>query len=111
MARLIDADALMMHLAGIKIAYSPDERERTLAVCVGIEKAMDAVKEAPTAFDVKILMKKLATLDRIAKSDKQKALLGRVFLIIENMIEENEKEQNDGSDKTDEQREATPWTE
>ena len=33
--------------------------------------------------------------DRIAKSDKQKALLGRVFLIIENMIEENEKEQKD----------------
>ena len=52
--RLIDADALMMHLADIKIAYNPDEceswylRERALAVCVGIDKAMDAVKEAPT---------------------------------------------------------------
>ena len=97
--RLIDADALMMHLADIKLAYSPDERERALAlaVCVGIGKAMDAVKEAPTAFDVEILMRKISTLDRIAKSDKQKALLGRVFFIIENMIEEIEKEQKDES--------------
>lgn len=96
--RLIDADALLMHLADIKIVYGLYERERALAVYVGIEKAMDAVKEAPTAFDVKILMKKLATLGRIAKSDKQKALLGRVFFIIENMIEENEVEQKNEAD-------------
>lgn len=54
--RLIDADRLMMHLADIKLAYSPDEREswylreRALAVCVGLEQAMDAVKEAPTVY-------------------------------------------------------------
>lgn len=54
--RLIDADALLMHLADIKLANSPDEREswylheRALAVCVGLEQAMDAVKEAPTVY-------------------------------------------------------------
>ena len=53
--RLIDADALMMHLADIKLTESPDERDnsyykrdRQLAVMVGIEYAEDAVKEAPT---------------------------------------------------------------
>ena len=54
--RLIDADTLMMHLADIKLAYNPDEREswylrdRALSVCVGIDKAMDAVKEALTVY-------------------------------------------------------------
>lgn len=57
--------------------------------------ALNVIDEMPTAFDVKILMKKLATLNRIAKSDKQKALLGRVFFIVENMVEETEKEQDD----------------
>lgn len=57
--RLIDADKLMMHLADIQFAYSPDGREswykrdRALAVCVGLEKAMDAVKEAPTVGEEK----------------------------------------------------------
>ena len=45
--------------------------------------------------DPDALIKKISTLDRIAKSDKQKALLGRVFFIIENMTEETEKERVD----------------
>lgn len=57
--RLIDADKLMLHLNDIWLSYSPDEREswykreRALAVCVGLEKAMDAVKEAPTVGEEK----------------------------------------------------------
>ena len=47
--RLIDADRLMMHLANTIPAYSPDERE-TLTIYIKLEKAMDAVKEAPTVY-------------------------------------------------------------
>ena len=92
--RLIDADALMMQICGIRCGCTPDmcgyEYDQS-TYC----EAAQYIEYAPTAFDVEILKKNLATLDRIAKSDKQKALLGRVFFIIENMIEENEKEQKD----------------
>lgn len=54
-----------------------------------IEDAFELIQTYQQLIDVKLLMKKLSTLDRVAKSDKQKALLGRVFFIIENMIEEN----------------------
>ena len=53
--RLVDADALMMRLADITLAESPDERQdswykrdRQLAVVVGLQYAEEAVKEAPT---------------------------------------------------------------
>lgn len=95
MARLIDAEA-------VKLAICRDEcgadAEQCSKMCCRFPAIID---EMPTAFDVQILMKKLATLDRIARSDKQKALLGRVFFMIENMIEENKKEQNDDSDNAD----------
>lgn len=94
MARLIDADALMKEVCDLKCGCMPDECEYNFNGDKYCEAAQ-YIEYAPTAFDVQILMKKLATLDRIAKSDKQKALLGRVFLIIENMIEENEKERAD----------------
>ena len=100
MARLIDADALMKEVCGLKCGCMPDE----CGYDYNGDKYCEAaqyIENAPTAFDVKILMAKLATLDRIAKSDKQKALLGRVFFIIENMIEENEREQNNDTDTTD----------
>ena len=94
--RLIDADALEK---GLKDWYcDPKNCDSWNGVrcraCL-LDDALNTIEDAPTAFDVKILMAKIATLDRIAKSDKQKALLGRVFFIIENMIEENEKEQKD----------------
>lgn len=67
--------------------------------CIGIDQpygmahlaadALELIQTYQQLLDVNLLMKKLATLDRVAKSDKQKALLGRVFFIIENMIEEN----------------------
>lgn len=92
--RLIDADALHMKICGIRCGCTPDmcgyEYDQS-KYC----EAAQYIENAPTAFDVEILMKKIATLDRIAKSDKQKALLGRVFFIIENMIEENERERKD----------------
>lgn len=88
--RLIDADEIMKALSIFN-----DTTNGNSHFLNGIETAKEVIEAAPTAFDVKMLMVKLATLDRIARSDKQKALLGRVFLIIENMIEENEKEQND----------------
>lgn len=95
--RLIDADALMMDICNLKCGCTPDMCEYGYdhsKYCA----AARYIEYAPTAFDVQILMKKLATLDRIAKSDKQKALLGRVFFIIENMIEENEKVQKNEAD-------------
>ena len=93
--RLIDAEATKMAICRDECGADAEECSR---MCC---RFPDIIDEMPTAFDVKILMKKIATLNRIAKSDKQKALLGRVFFIIENMIEENEKEQNDDSDKSD----------
>ena len=83
--RLIDAEATK--LAICRDECSADAEECSRMCC----RFADVIDEMPTAFDVKILMVKLSTLDNIARSDKQKALLGRVFLIIENMIEENEK--------------------
>ena len=54
--RLIDADALIMHLADIWLTESPTEgmpswyrSDRQLAVMVGIEYAMNAVETAKTA--------------------------------------------------------------
>lgn len=88
--RLIDADALMMDICKLKCGCTPDLCEYEYDNSKYCEAAQ-YIEYAPTAFDLKILMVKLSTLDNIARSDKQKALLGRVFLIIENMIEENEK--------------------
>ena len=85
--RLIDADEIMKALSIFN-----DTTNGNSHFLNGIKTAKELIEDAPTAFDVKILMVKLATLDNIARSDKQKALLGRVFLIIENMIEENEME-------------------
>lgn len=84
--RLIDADEIMKALSIFN-----DTTNGNSHFLNGIETAKELIEDAPTAFDVKILMVKLATLDNLARSDKQKAILGRVFLIIENMIEENEK--------------------
>jgi len=89
MARLIDAEATK--LAICRDECGADAEECSQMCC----RFPDVIDEMPTAFDVKVLMKKLATLNRIAKSDQQKALLGRVFFIIENMVEETEKEQKD----------------
>ena len=97
MARLIDADALMKEVCGIRCGCEPDECGYADEYGKYCDMAQ-YIDNAPTAFDVQILMKKLATLNRIAKSDKQKALLGRVFFIIENMIEENEREQDNETD-------------
>lgn len=96
--RLIDADALLTHIAELGFANRPIEgdsvfvrtRKMTELFCLNFAEAL--FRDAPTAFDMNELMKRLATLDRLAKSDQQKALLGRVFFIIEHMIEENEKE-------------------
>lgn len=95
MARLIDADALTKNLEWYCDPARCDSYNGVRCRACLLGDALNAIEDAPTAFDVKMLMMKLATLDRIARSDKQKALLGRVFFIIENMIEENEKEQND----------------
>lgn len=84
--RLIDADEIMKALSIFN-----DTTNGNIHFLNGIETAKELIEDSPTAFDLKILMVKLSTLDNIARSDKQKALLGRVFLIIENMIEENEK--------------------
>ena len=101
MGRLIDADALLMRIADLGFSARPIEgdsvsvrtRKMTELFCLNFAEAL--IRNAPTVFDMNELMRKLATLDRVAKSDQQKALLGRVFFIIENMIEENEREQND----------------
>lgn len=98
--RLIDADALMMDICKLKCGCTPDLCEYEYDNSKYCEAAQ-YIEYAPTAFDVQVLMKKLATLDRIAKSDKQKALLGRVFFIIENMIKENEKERVDEQSVSD----------
>lgn len=98
MGRLIDADALTKNLKWYCDPARCDSYNGVRCRACFLDDALSAIEDAPTAFDLKILMAKIATLDRIAKSDKQKALLGRVFLIIENMIEENEKEQNDALD-------------
>ena len=98
--RLIDADALMKEVCGLKCGCMPDECEYDFNGDKYCEAAQ-YIEYAPTVFDVKMLMAKLSTLDRIAKSDKQKALLGRVFFIIENMIEENERGQHDDTDTKD----------
>lgn len=95
MGRLIDAEATKLAICRDECGADAEECSR---MCC---RFPDVIDEMPTAFDVEILMKKLATLDRIAKSDKQKALLGRVFFIIENMIEENEKEQKNDTDSAD----------
>ena len=95
MGRLIDADATKLAICRDECGADAEECSR---MCC---RFPDVIDEMPTAFDVNKLMKKLATLNRIAKSDQQKALLGRVFFIIKNMIEENEKEQNDGSNATE----------
>lgn len=84
--RLIDADEIMKALSIFN-----DTMNGNIHFLNGIETAKELIEDAPTAFDLKLLMAKLATLDNLARSDKQKAILGRVFLIIENMIEENEK--------------------
>lgn len=91
MARLIDAESLKLAICRDECGADADQCSK---MCCRFPEIID---ETPTAFDVQILMKKIAALERIAKSDKQKALLGRVFFIIENMIEENERKyDNDG---------------
>lgn len=56
MARLIDADALMMHLGDISLSYIPNdydtyyERDYKFSVLRGINIAGAAVKEAPTVY-------------------------------------------------------------
>lgn len=93
--RLIDADATKLAICRDECGADAEECSR---MCC---RFPDVIDEMPTAFDVNILMKKLSTLDRVAKSDKQKALLGRVFFIIENMIEENVRGQHDDADTED----------
>lgn len=95
MGRLIDAEATKLAICRDECGADAEECSR---MCC---RFPDVIDEMPTAFDVEILMTKLATLSRVAKSDKQKALLGRVFFIIKNMIEEDEKEQNDDTDTED----------
>ena len=54
--RLIDADALMMHLGDISMSYIPNdydtyyERDYKFSVLRGINIAGAAVKEAPTVY-------------------------------------------------------------
>lgn len=92
MGRLIDAEATKLAICRDECGADAEECSRMWC------RFPDVIDEMPTAFDVEILKKRLATLDRIAKSDKQKELLGRVFFIIENMIEENEKVQKNEAD-------------